>query len=161
MRMLRTTGRMVLALLALATAMPVAGQASDEEAVLQVVQDLFDGMREKDEAKLRSVFHPEARLHSAGADAQGNPTTLGTAIERFITNVLGAPVHIDEVTFDEEVRVDGNLAMAWTPYNVFVDGAFQHCGVDVFVMTRSPEGWKILQLADTRRQQGCDPERRS
>jgi hypothetical protein len=118
-------------------------QGAQEEAVLE-----------------RSVFHPDARLHTAMMDQAGQPVTRESAIEGFITNVAGAQVDIDEVTFDEVVHVDGNLAMAWTPYNVFVDGAFQHCGVDVFVMTMSDEGWKILQLADTRHREGCDPERR-
>lgn len=138
----------------------LAAQSADEVAVLQVVGTLFDGMREKDEALLRSVFHAEARLHTATTDREGNPATPGNPAETFVTNILAARGHLDEVTFDEVVLVDGNLAMAWTPYNLFVDGAFQHCGVDLFVMTRSPEGWKILQLVDTRTRDGCDPERR-
>lgn len=32
----------------------------------------------------------------------------------------------DEVTFDEEARIDGDMAIAWTPYNLFVDGEFRH-----------------------------------
>ncbi|HSG50092.1 MAG TPA: nuclear transport factor 2 family protein [Longimicrobiales bacterium] len=153
---------MALVLLPAGVAGPgaLAAQSPDEAAVLDVVRTLFDGMREKDEAKLRSVFHPEARLHTATMDRDGNPATPGNPAETFVTNVLGAQAHLDEVTFDEVVLVDGNLAMAWTPYNIFVDGAFQHCGVDLFVMTRSPEGWKILQLVDTRTREGCDPERR-
>ena len=137
-----------------------AGSAGDEAAVLEVVTTLFDGMREKDEAKLRSVFHEDARLHSAGADEAGVPRTGETPIEGFIQNVLGSGARLDEVTFDERVEVSGNLAMAWTPYNLFVNDAFQHCGVDVFVMTRAVDGWKILQLADTRTQEGCDRNRR-
>ena len=145
------------------TAIPATASAQEtpEEAVLDVVARLFDGMREKDEAKLRSVFHPDGRLHTALSDRSGAPLTRETAVESFIRGALAAEAHIDEVTFDEVVRVDGNLAMAWTPYNVFVDGSFQHCGVDVFVMTRAEEGWKILQLVDTRRRDGCDAERRS
>ena len=137
-----------------------AGSPADQAAVLAVVTTLFDGMREKDEAKLRSVFHSEARLHSAGQDAEGTPGTRSTPIDGFIQGVLGSEAHLDEVTFDERVEVSGNLAMAWTPYNLFVNDAFQHCGVDAFVMTRAPDGWKILQLADTRTRDGCDPERR-
>jgi hypothetical protein len=138
----------------------LAAQEAPEDAVLEVVTRLFDGMREKDEAKLRTVFHADARLHTAVPDPSGEPLTRETPVESFINNVAGAEVYIDEVTFEEVVLVDGNLAMAWTPYNVFVDGAFQHCGVDVFIMTMTPDGWKILQLADTRRREGCDPERR-
>lgn len=129
--------------------------------MLAVVDALFDGMREKDEAGLRAIFHPGARLHSAGVDEAGNPATRETPIDGFIRSVVSSPATLDEVTFDEEVRVDGNLAMAWTPYNLFVNGQFQHCGVDVFVMTRTAEGWKILQIGDTRRTSGCDPARRN
>ena len=75
--------------------------------------------------------------------------------------MLATGAHLDEVTFDEQVLVDGNLAMAWTPYNIFVNGAFQHCGVDLFSMVRTVEGWKIVELVDTRRTDGCDPERRN
>ena len=90
----------VLALAAMAG--PVAAQAApdDEAAVLQVVQDLFDGMRDKDEAKLRGVWHPEARLQGAGMDAQGAPRLATTPVDGFVQSVLGSQAHLDEVTFD-------------------------------------------------------------
>lgn len=116
-------------------------------AVLAVVSTLFDGMRHKDEALLRSVFAEDARLGSGGT-------------EGFIRQVLGGTAHLDEVIFDETVLVDGDLAMAWTPYNLFVDGDFHHCGVDVFVMRRRGGNWTIHQLDDTRRLEGCDATRR-
>jgi hypothetical protein len=136
------------------------GQVADEPAVLDVVRTLFDGMRDKDEALLRSVWHADARLHTARTDAEGRPAVTSTAVESFVSSVLGSEAHLDEVTFDEEVRVDGNLATAWTPYNLFVNGEFSHCGVDAFLMVRTSEGWKILQLVDTRTRTGCDPGRR-
>jgi len=132
----------------------VAGQGDARGEVLGVVTTLFDAMREKDETKLRSVFHADARLHSAGNPDQGTP------IEGFIQSVLSSPANLDEVTFDEEVLVDGALAVAWTPYNFFANGEFSHCGVDAFTMVRTNEGWKILQIVDTRVQEGCDPTRR-
>ncbi len=132
----------------------------DEAAVLQVVHDLFDGMREKDEAKLRSVWHPEARLQGAGQDRDGNPALSTTPVDGFLSSVLGSQALLDEVTFDEVVRIDGNLATVWAPYNLFVAGDFVHCGVDALQMVRTTGGWKIFQLTDTRTRDGCDPERR-
>lgn len=158
MRMVSWVG--MLALLAMAAPASSQERSPDEEAVLQVVRDLFDGMREKDQSKLEGVFHPEARLHSAGTRPDGTPVTQATDIQAFIQNVVGSQAYLDEVTFDERVELSGNLAMAWTPYNLFVNDGFQHCGVDVFVMTRTSQGWKVLQLADTRTREGCDPERR-
>lgn len=122
-------------------------EGTDHEAVLAVVTALFDGMRGRDEAKLRSVFGEEARLGTQGVDG-------------FIERVVTGERFLDEVTFDETVLIDGDLAMAWTPYNLFVDDVFHHCGVDLFVMKLSDEGWRITQLDDTRRTEGCDPERR-
>ena len=137
---------------AMAQQAPVADEARSE--VLGVVATLFDGMREKNEAKLRSVFHADARLHTAGSGAGGTP------IEAFIRSVLSSPAGLDEVTFDEQVLVDGPLAVAWTPYNFFADGEFSHCGVNAFTMMRSEDGWQILQIVDTRAAEGCDPSRR-
>ena len=147
-RLLRTAVIGAGLLAAAGTGAPVAAQ-TDEAAVLEVVTRLFDGMREKDEAKLRSVFMPEARLGT-------------NSIDGFIRQVVGGAATIDEVTFDETVLIDRDLAMAWTPYNVYVDGTFIHCGVDLFVMRRIEGEWKILQLDDTRHSDGvgCDPERR-
>jgi hypothetical protein len=157
-------GRTLLTLTAILAAAwtPTSLRAQEDarEEVLAVVRTLFDGMREKDREKLVSVFHTDARLHTAGADGQGNPVTRATPVDAFIANVVAGEAYVDEVTFDETVMFDGNLAMAWTPYNVFVNGDFQHCGVDLFAMTRTDAGWKILQIVDTRTRQGCDPERR-
>lgn len=158
-------GRRILAAVGLALVawapQGVEAQAmGDEAAVLQVVHDLFDGMREKDEAKIRGVWHPEARLQSAGQDQDGTPSLRTTPVDGFIASVVSSTASLDEVTFDEVVRIDGNLASVWAPYNLFVNDSFQHCGVDAIHMLRTAEGWKIFQLTDTRTREGCDPERR-
>ena len=150
-----------LVLVGLAYPLGVAGQASGETAeILAVVTTLFDGMREKDEAKLRGVWHDEARLQTAGLDQDGVPRLSSTPIEGFVAGVLGSQAELDEVTFDEVVQIDGALATVWAPYNLFVNGSFQHCGVDAIQFVRTQGGWKIFQLTDTRKREGCDPERR-
>ncbi len=144
-----------LALPGLATA-----QAQDQAAVMAVVHTLFDGMREKDSTKLASVWHREARLQSTGRDEQGNPTVTTLDVAAFSQRIVSMKPTVDEKTFDEQVMVNEDLAMVWAPYNVFVDGEFRHCGVDAFQLVRTADGWKILQLADTETQKGCDPSRR-
>ncbi|MEE4110736.1 MAG: nuclear transport factor 2 family protein [Halieaceae bacterium] len=126
----------------------VAAGTDPHTAVLGIVRTLFDGMRNRDATALRAVFAAEARLGDEGIDGFVNAVSTG---ER----------HLDEVTFDETVLIDGDLAMAWTPYNLFIDGEFHHCGVDLFVMRRRDGRWLITQLDDTRRTDGCDPERRN
>ena len=127
---------------------PAHVRAQDGPAgVLAVVDAVFDGMREKDGALI-------ARQFADGA-------TLGSmTVADFIERVTTGSAHLDEITFDETVLIDDDLAMAWTPYNLFVDGSFHHCGADLFVMRRREGRWLITQLEDTRRTDGCDPERR-
>lgn len=142
---------LLLSLLLSATcyAHPDTNSIADVESasVLAVVRTLFDGMRSKNPETLRSVFSKDASLG-------------GTPVEEFIEGVLASTAHLDEVTFDETVLIDGDLAMAWTPYNIFVDGVFHHCGVDLFVMRRTGGEWKVRHLEDTRRTEGCDEARR-
>jgi hypothetical protein len=38
------------------------------------------------------------------------------------------------------------------------DGVISHCGVNSIELLRDAEGWKVTQLSDTRRRDGCpDP----
>jgi len=143
----------------LGTPHSVAGQ-SDEDAVVQVVVDLFDGMRERDEAKLNGLFMEGARLMGPQRDADGNVTVRDTPIPQFIAGVMGAPAdsYLDERIYDPEVRIDGDLATVWVAYDFYVGDRFSHCGYDAFQMARTHDGWKIFQIADTRQQEGC-PER--
>ncbi|WP_439101800.1 hypothetical protein [Congregibacter sp.] len=126
---------------------PGASAQTAEQEVLEAVTALFDAMRAKDAEALRSAFLPEGRL--------GTETTEG-----WISSVSTSEAYLDEVTFDETILIDDALAMAWTPYNLFVNGDFHHCGIDLFSFRKVGGQWKILQIDDTRREEPCDPERR-
>lgn len=136
----------------------VAQDADDE--VVQVIVDLFDGMRERDRAKLEGVFMEGARLMGPEGDGTGNTTLRDVAIPQFISGILDAPAdrYLDERIYDPEVRIDGDLATVWVAYDFYVGDDFSHCGYDAFQLARTGDGWKIFQIADTRRRQGC-PER--
>ena len=85
----------------------------------------------------------------------GVPVVETTSIDDFVKAIGGAKVSLNERIWDSEVRVDGDLATVWTKYDFLRAGAFSHCGVDAFQLARTPEGWKIIQIADTHRQEGC------
>ncbi|HEX7119771.1 MAG TPA: nuclear transport factor 2 family protein [Longimicrobiales bacterium] len=140
----------------LLSATPVAAQTSDEHAVLEVVQRLFDGMRAADTAVVRGVFHPEARLIRAGV-RNGHPAVSVSAIDGFLAALGGATDVWDERLYDPAVRIDGNLASVWAEYTFHRGDDFSHCGVDAFQLVRTENGWKIISLADTMRREGCEP----
>ena len=133
-----------------ATAQEAARLARDQ-AVVSVIVELFDGMRAGDSAMVRRTFAPDARLVSTSI-RDGQPVLESVEIDRFI-EAVGTPHEEvwDERLWNVEVRVDANLATVWTEYAFYLGEELSHCGVDAFQLFRSRDGWKIFQIADTRR----------
>ena len=136
---------------------PAPPSAADSAAVRQVVTNVFDAMRSRDTAKLRAQFAPDARLMSVGTTRDGSTRVQADSVANFVTSIAGAPAGmvLDERLFNTEVRMDGPLATVWTEYDFYAGEKFSHCGVDAFQLAKLADGWKIVQLADTRQRVGC------
>jgi hypothetical protein len=148
---MRARHALFLIVAALVAVRPAAAQTTAEQEVRQVVERMFNGMRTGDTTMVRSVFHPQARLQSTSV-RQGVPTLRTDSIDAFI-RFIGTP-HTevyDERISNVQIRVDGELATAWMDYAFYRGTQFSHCGVNAFQLFRSPDGWKIIQVADTRR----------
>ncbi|WP_205501808.1 nuclear transport factor 2 family protein [Rufibacter psychrotolerans] len=129
----------------------------DAKAVEAAVVHFFDGMRAGDSAMARSVLAPNARLLSVGADKAGKVLPRETPLPKFLEMIAQPhPQVLDERIWDVRVHLDGDLATLWCEYAFYVGDTFSHCGVDAFQLYRSPEGWKIFAIADTRRKENCD-----
>ena len=123
----------------------------EEEAVVAVVQRLFEAMRTSDSTLAAGVFHSAARVGRAGERniSFGSPQGL--------VGMIAAPkdeVH-DEPIWDLVVNVDGHLAQVWTKYAFYIGDTFSHCGSDAFELFKGRHGWQITQLVDTRRTENC------
>jgi hypothetical protein len=130
-------------------------QSEDEKAVKAVVIQLFEGMQKHDSTMIRACFHPSARMQSMGADRKTGVVGLTTeaTIDGFVKSIgsIPASVKIEERVLSYEIRVDAQMATAWTPYELYVNEKRQHCGVDAFQFFKTEKGWKIISIADTRR----------
>ncbi|SFO72483.1 Putative lumazine-binding [Algoriphagus ornithinivorans] len=129
---------------------------SEEQAVKEVIMSLFDGMRAKDAEMVMKSFSSEAMMQTVIADPSG--TRVGSnSVEDFGKRIASTPVEteLDERILDYQIKIDGNMAAAWTPYEFYVNGNFSHCGVNSFQLVKMSEGWKIVYIIDTRRKEGC------
>ena len=133
----------------------VNAQSEDEKAVKAVVVQLFDGMQKHDSTMIRACFHPSARMQSIGINRKTGALELTTenSIDGFVKQIgsLPASLKIEERVLSYEIRIDAQMATAWTPYELYVNEKRQHCGVDAFQFYKTDKGWKIIALADTRR----------
>jgi len=137
-------------------ATPIMAQSAEDE-VLAVVDALFDAMRAADSAAVRELFHPEMGKMASSGVRDGVAGVGFGAISGFVEAVGGAePGAFDEKIGPAEIRIDDNLATVFTPYAFHYNGNLSHCGVNVFLIARVGEDWRIVGLADTRRGQGCE-----
>ena len=132
-----------------------AAQDADRAAVLATVQKVFDAMRTRDTSLLREAFDTSARL--VGVATRGTPAVRLTTPAQFGAAIARAPAGDvwNERVFDPEVRIDGEVAQVWAYYTFRRSATFSHCGVDAFMLLRVGTTWKITQLSDSRRTQGC------
>ena len=148
-----TLGLMSLSAL---TSVPAHAQ-SDEQAILAVVNHFFDGMRTRDTALLRSTVVPGTILVTASG-----PTGLGdpAPIDNFIGRVGGGTgPGGNEVIKDPKVQIDAPLASVWGYFTYTRGGEskINHCGTDLFLLRKGPDGWKVFYVTDTHRTEGCTP----
>ena len=134
-------------------------QTDDHSAVIATIQKMFDGMRAGDSAAVNSVFDPSARLQTTYTNKEGLAVIVTEKISHFV-EAVGTPHDEiwDERIWGYDVRIDDRLATAWTEYTFFLGEKMSHCGVNAFQLFKSEEGWKIIQITDTRRRNGCQTE---
>ena len=139
---------------------PQPAYAADSAAVMQVVKNLFNGMRTRDTTLMRAQFHPSAEMRSASYDRAAKAVIDVDPPGEWLTGVAGAPatLFLDERLGPPTVLVDGNLATVWVYYEFWGGDRFSHCGADLFTFGRTAEGWKVIFVADSRRMgASCTP----
>ncbi len=125
----------------------------DRAAILSTVQALFDALATGDGQLLREIMHPDVLMHSVERAADGTRSGSTSTRDELIARLEGSEAVLTERMFDPEVRISGDLAMAWTPYDFYIGDDFSHCGADALLLTRGDgDSWTIIALSWTRLQ---------
>lgn len=137
--------------------LPALAQTSsnDEAAVKATVNKLFEGMQKADSTILKPLFTPSARLQTV-VNKQGEIAVNDDGIGKFISSIGKAKAGtLDERLASMEIKIDGELATAWTPYVFYRQDQKSHCGVNAFTLVKMSGSWKIQTIIDTRRKDNC------
>ena len=128
-----------------------------EDSIKAAVNKLFAGMKNADASLITESFTDSAVLQTITRNKEGKTVVRNEQVKNFAEFVSrqqkGAA---DERISFETIKIDGPLAIAWTPYKFYYEGKFSHCGVNSFQLVRVDDQWKIQYLIDTRRRQGCE-----
>jgi len=133
----------------------VSAQAA-EDSIKATINNLFAAMKNGDASLFKTVFADSAILQTISRNKEGKTHVATEDISEFAAFVgkLKKDSADERITF-ETVKIDGPLAIVWTPYNFYYNGVFSHCGVNSFQLIRFDGTWKIQYLVDTRRRSGC------
>lgn len=129
---------------------------SAEDSVKAVVSNLFTAMKNSDSILLKTCFAQKSILQTIVKNKEGVVSVKDESFIEFAASISNQPKgSLDERIVFDIVKIDGPLAIIWTPYNFYYNGKFSHCGVNSFQLVKINGEWKIQYLVDTRRKAGC------
>lgn len=132
---------------------------TEEEAVKNTINRFFEGMQKGDTAIMMKTISDSAGLQSVAINRLGEVRVRYETMGGLIISVTKRNPEIksleERITFDA-VHIDGNLASVWTPYKFFLNGNFSHCGANSFTLVKLKGEWRIVNIIDTRRKDGCE-----
>lgn len=131
----------------------VRAQSVDPEAAIKkTIASLFEGMRNADSVAVASVFSSDCTMQTIATDKSGKSVVKTEQVSRFVASIARQkPGVLDEQIVFETIKIDGPLAIVWTPYRFIYNGNYSHSGVNMFCLVEINGEWKIQYIIDTRR----------
>jgi hypothetical protein len=109
-------------------------------------------MRNADSSAVAGVFSMDCTMQTIATDKAGKTVVRTEQVSRFASSIARQkPGVIDEQITFETIKIDGPLAIVWTPYRFIYNGNYSHGGVNMFCLVNLGGQWKIQYLIDTRK----------
>ncbi len=137
--------------------MGINAQESKTDAAKATIDAFFDAFHKGDTVALKQTLADKLVLQTAFVNKEGKDVLVLDDKQKLINAIGKRPSDQiwNEKLLDYVVKVDGNMANVWTPYEFYFNGNFSHCGVNSFQLFHDNGAWKIIYLIDTRRKKGC------
>lgn len=146
-----------LIFLVFTTGIVVSEAQTAKDSVVTAITNLFTAMKTSNGEMLKNCFADSAILQTISRNKEGNIMVMTEPVNEFADFISKEEKgNADERIEFDVVKIDGPLAIAWTPYKFYYKGKFSHCGVNSFQLVKINNEWKIQYLIDTRRRAGCE-----
>lgn len=142
-------------LLACTLAITCRAQTEAEREVLSVIDRFFGAMTARDTVAMAETLVREGVLQAFTPNGQ-SPVRTVTNADYLVRLAQGKERYVERYWYPL-VRIDGPLATVTTPYDFHIDGAFSHCGVDIFTLVKGSNGWRVTNCVYTRQTADCPP----
>lgn len=111
-------------------------------AVIAVADSALAAITRGDVAAFTDLMVPEAVLYPTFTRDGVTNYRVRSRAEQRAAPIKGAV----ERGFNPTAMVSGGMAMVWYPYDLYANGAWSHCGADVFTLVKSGGSWRITAM---------------
>jgi hypothetical protein len=127
-------------------------QNETRNEVKKVVDNFIKHLNNQDVKNLTTLLDPSVGLMTIFYEGAKSILTA-ESLEMFLQNIEDAKTgSFQEELLNYRINYSNVMATVWCEYNFFYDNAIHHCGENAFQLYKSPKGWKIIQITDTRYQ---------
>ncbi len=144
-------------MLALAIQIGYAQQETEEQAIKKVVETFFEGLHKGDSTIMATTLHKDIKIQTTSTNRDNIKVLRNETREQLLINISKKKPtdKYFEKLLSYDIKIDGNLASVWTPYEFYFNDNFSHCGANSFQMFNNNGKWEIIFLVDMRRRAGC------
>ncbi len=131
---------------------------TSEFKVKKVIETFFEALHKGDSTLMKSTLHKEVKIQTTSTDKKGLrilKTEPAATLLSSVANKKPENIYFEKL-LSYNIKVDGNLASVWTPYEFYVNGNFSHCGANSFQLFYNNNEWEIIFLVDMRRRDSCN-----
>ena len=120
---------------------------SEPEGIPDALDAAITGPADKDRARMKALFMPEARLMSLSIAADGAPSYKVEPLDDWIARVKArGPAMLEEKQLKFRIERYGNIAHLWSSYTLQSDGRQVARGINSIQAIREAGGWRITSI---------------
>lgn len=127
---------------------------AEKKLITEKINLFFKVLETKDTALYNTLVYPNAQIWTIRSQKDALKIAMRSFSDDMVSLVAMKTV-IEERPMSYEIKVRNNIAIVWAPYTLSLSGKFSHCGVDVFTLLQSTEGWKIVSTVYSVEPDGC------
>jgi hypothetical protein len=128
---------------------------AQEAEVMRPVRAIVAGVAAHDSAMLAAELRPDADITVSVERPDGSRAIRHLTAAQFSGSIKPGPERLEPRLARPDIRIDGDIAMVWTPYLFFRDGKLDHCGANHFDLIREGGAWKIQNVTWSTRPAPC------
>jgi hypothetical protein len=125
--------------------------------IKKVIDTFFDGLHKGDSSIVAKTLHKNIKIQTTNTSKGGEKLLKDETRAQLLKTISSKKSNqkFFEKLLSYDIKIDGNLASVWTPYEFFYNDTFSHCGANSFQLFNNNGTWEIIFLVDMRRRDDC------